>query len=103
MKMSAECPQGTCVGLEDIKKELPDKVDRKITTKWIIALIGYSVTIIIILGVAWGKAKDERNENKKDIAVMSQAIKDGFEHMSEKLDNMQASQRRIWQKLNHNE
>lgn len=76
------CPDSDChTKLTDMCKlvhssqeGLSSKVSRASATKWVIAIIGFFVSIVIVLALAWGKAADERKQNKQDIAVISVSL-----------------------------
>jgi len=59
-----------CKLIHDQDKGLSSKVAKSSMNKWVIAILGFMVTITIAVLVAWGAASSERKQNKQDIAVI---------------------------------
>jgi len=81
----SECPQGTCNGLETVKTGLHEKVDRTSASKWVMGLIGYGITLLLALGIAWGSLRIEVTRNSTH-----------FEHISKTMDDIQTTQKAMW-------
>ena len=82
----------TCKLVHSAADGLPSKVSKSYANKWAIAILGFAVSIIIVVALAWGAAKDERKQNKQDVAVVKESITRGFERMFDKLDDLEKSQ-----------
>ncbi len=90
------CPEPLCrKELEEVRDTLYDKHDglnTKLSKKSLVA-IAFSVAGIIAMFTvasltAWGVAKDERKENAKNIAVITEKIDNNYSNLNEKLDTM---------------
>ena len=97
----------TCKLVHSSTEGLPSKVAKTSMTKWVIAIIGFGLTIVgfiitisIILSSSVSNslatAKDEIKQNKQDVAIVANTMQLGFDRMNEKLDSVVESQRRIW-------
>ena len=84
-----ECHKGKerlerCV--DEIKKELPNKVSRKALGGFFLSVIGVLAMFIVYALSASATSKDERKENAKQIEVVKKTIEIEFKHVKEKLD-----------------
>ena len=83
-----EYPNFECQKVKDVCKlihseeqGLPSKVSKKSMSKWVISLIGFAVSITIVIALAWGQLRTEVTKNTTH-----------FGHIQKSLEELKASQ-----------
>ena len=64
----------TCRLVHSPADGLPSKVSKSTMTKWVIAVLGFMVTISIVLAMAWGNTKEQVVKNTTNYEHLVKSI-----------------------------